>query len=423
MAAPNKVFGDKNVPALTTLSIVAKPSLRHERVSEERYKQEKIQVDLCVKNAIIMSTQKFTEWLIERGLVRNNQSCQVHIDKQGCQISYKLGLYPNIHKFPHSGGYVWVSECCPSKWISVYHKSIFEAESYPPITILKLIYHWLFQSQIVQVVSWVRVEAEYVEYFYGLMRAVCVSIGHEKFTRLGGKNERIEVAVMSVGMKDLVKVDILGVMEEPNSNSIKMKAFDPQTKGSNQKFGIQVLKDLLDWVHLDSTVCIDSSISKAALLGLGFVNVVEGPSYAEQNLSLSGAHHNHNIADYLKTNVQPMLQGKVLGMQLSLVQQFLDELAWREMYGRSPQALFNNFIHHLAEMTHLNLNESLKKKLERILQDPTRNVKFTSLNLAGNLKPKESIIFKESTRSTPLYKEMVAPEQPPPSSSPQVISL
>lgn len=75
----------------------------------------------------------------------------------------------------------------------MYHKSIFEAESYPPITILKLIYHWLFQSQIVQVVSWVRVEAEYVEYFYGLMRAVCVSIGHEKFTRLGGKNERIEV--------------------------------------------------------------------------------------------------------------------------------------------------------------------------------------------------------------------------------------
>lgn len=44
MVAPNKVFGDKNVPALTTLSIVAKPSLRHERVSEERYKQEKIQV-------------------------------------------------------------------------------------------------------------------------------------------------------------------------------------------------------------------------------------------------------------------------------------------------------------------------------------------------------------------------------------------
>uniref|UniRef100_A0A8D8M498 Uncharacterized protein n=2 Tax=Cacopsylla melanoneura TaxID=428564 RepID=A0A8D8M498_9HEMI len=417
--------GDKVISGLSTLTIIAKPNFGPRDIPEERYKQEKTNIDVTVKNAIIMTPHKFTEWLFEKGLIRNNQYCQVHVDKQGCQILYKLGIYPNITKFPHSGGFVWVSECCSSKWISVYYHSIFEGETYPPITILKLIYHWLFQSQIVQVLNWVRVDAEYLEYFYGLMRAVCISASHEKFSRMGGKNERIEVAVISLGNKDAARIDVLGVVEV-DSHIVKLKAFESIDKGqpnSNKKHGIQMLRNLLDWVHLDSTICIDSSISKQALIGLGFVNVKEGPSYQEQNLSLSGVYHNHNTVHYLRTNVVPMLQNKTQGMTTSLIQQFLDELVWREMYGRTPQELFTNFIRHLAEMTHLNLNENLKKKLERILQDPTKNVKFNSLNFVGNMKPKESIIFKESTRSTPLYKEMVSVENPPPAQSPQVISL
>ncbi|KAI5743522.1 hypothetical protein M8J77_019130 [Diaphorina citri] len=420
MVPPNKSSSDS---APSTLNFVPKPNLGRQYVSEERYKQEKMAIDISVKNAIILTPNKFTEWLFEKGLIRNYQLCQVHVDKLGRQIPYKLGIYPNIQKFPHSGGFVWVSECCPSKWISVYYYSLFEGESHPPITILKLIYHWLFQSQIVQVLNWVRVDLEYLEYFYGLMRAVCISASQEKFARMGGKNERIEVAVLSVGLNETSKVDVLGVMEVDSSN-IKLKAFEPLDNKVKQKYGIHILRSLLDWVHLDSTIFIDSSISKQALIGLGFTNVIEGPSYQDQNLSLSGAHHNHNVMHYLRTTVLSLLQSKLVSLQTSVIQQFLDELVWREVYGRTPQDLFSNFIQHLAEMTHLNLNENLKKKLERIQQDPSKNVKFDNLNfLAGNQKPKESIIFKESTRATPLYKEMVNADTPSPSRSPQVISL
>ncbi|KAI5704738.1 hypothetical protein M8J76_002316 [Diaphorina citri] len=382
MVPPNKSSSDS---APSTLNFVPKPNLGRQYVSEERYKQEKMAIDISVKNAIILTPNKFTEWLFEKGLIRNYQLCQVHVDKLGRQIPYKLGIYPNIQKFPHSGGFVWVSECCPSKWISVYYYSLFEGESHPPITILKLIYHWLFQSQIVQVLNW--------------------------------------VAVLSVGLNETSKVDVLGVMEVDSSN-IKLKAFEPLDNKVKQKYGIHILRSLLDWVHLDSTIFIDSSISKQALIGLGFTNVIEGPSYQDQNLSLSGAHHNHNVMHYLRTTVLSLLQSKLVSLQTSVIQQFLDELVWREVYGRTPQDLFSNFIQHLAEMTHLNLNENLKKKLERIQQDPSKNVKFDNLNfLAGNQKPKESIIFKESTRATPLYKEMVNADTPSPSRSPQVISL
>lgn len=88
--------------------------------------------------------------LIQQGLVRSEQTCPTHTNRR-----LKLGMYSDVTKFPYSGGYVWISECCPSKFISVFSGSLFEGSQHPPSVILKLIYHWACQTNVQNVVQWV----------------------------------------------------------------------------------------------------------------------------------------------------------------------------------------------------------------------------------------------------------------------------
>lgn len=65
-------------------------------------------------------------------------------------------MYSDVSKFPHSGGYVWISECCPQRFVSVFNGSLFEGSNHPPTVLLKLIYHWACQTNIQNVVQWVK---------------------------------------------------------------------------------------------------------------------------------------------------------------------------------------------------------------------------------------------------------------------------
>lgn len=65
------------------------------------------------------TTTKFTEWLIQQGLIRSEQICQTHLNNDLSVVKLKLGMYSDISKFPYSGGYVWISDCCPSQFVSV----------------------------------------------------------------------------------------------------------------------------------------------------------------------------------------------------------------------------------------------------------------------------------------------------------------
>lgn len=70
--------------------------------------------------AVLMGTPtKFTEWLIQQGLVRSEQYCSIHVNTDHSPIKLKLGMYSDVSKFPYSGGYVWISECCPQRFVSV----------------------------------------------------------------------------------------------------------------------------------------------------------------------------------------------------------------------------------------------------------------------------------------------------------------
>ena len=58
------------------------------------------ELDLKVKGLLVHTPAKFTEWLIQQGLVRSEQ--------YDGKIKLKLGMYSDGKKFPHTGGYVWI---------------------------------------------------------------------------------------------------------------------------------------------------------------------------------------------------------------------------------------------------------------------------------------------------------------------------
>jgi hypothetical protein len=77
-------------------------------------------LDAKVKSVLMFTPTKFTEWLIQQGLVRSEQYCTTHVMPDNTTpIKLKLGMYSDVSKFPYSGGYVWISECCPQRFVSV----------------------------------------------------------------------------------------------------------------------------------------------------------------------------------------------------------------------------------------------------------------------------------------------------------------
>lgn len=188
----SKIQG-KTFPSLV---VIARPSLR----ASDKAPADRPQLDAKVKNVLMHTATKFTEWLIQQGLVKSEQYCQVH---RGTPL--KLGMYSDASKFPYSGGYVWISECCPTRFISVFNGSPFEGSPHPPSVILKLIYHWSCQTNVSNVVNWVKVDNLYVKGLYTWLRSVCTVALCQHMKLMGGIGKKIEVGVISLGTTTQVK--------------------------------------------------------------------------------------------------------------------------------------------------------------------------------------------------------------------------
>uniref|UniRef100_A0A1B0GPI1 Uncharacterized protein n=1 Tax=Phlebotomus papatasi TaxID=29031 RepID=A0A1B0GPI1_PHLPP len=349
----NKLQG-KTYPSLV---VVARPSLK----VKENAQSDRGTLDTKVKSVLTYPTTKFTEWLIQQGLVRSAQTCQIHAD-----TALKLGMYSDSSKFPYSGGYVWISSCCPTRYVSVFNASIFEGSVHPPSVILKLIYHWACQTNVPNVVQWVKVDNLYVKGIYTFLRAVCTVALYYHITLLGGPGKKIEVGVISLGtttqdgQQRQVKVEVLGVYD-PEGKLIRLRAIEPYTgpDKNNKKRFERILEPLKEWVNRDSIILTDLTVDKGCLHTLGFKTVHQAlPSDSSRN-------SNATIMDYLRRIVPRMFQNTLSLLSRAIIQQFLDELVWREWYGTSPGLAFDNIVAHLAEQTRLDHKASLTGRLNK----------------------------------------------------------
>uniref|UniRef100_W8APY9 Uncharacterized protein n=1 Tax=Ceratitis capitata TaxID=7213 RepID=W8APY9_CERCA len=348
-----------------SLVVLAKPWLKVKDMSSTRSK-----LDSKVKLVLMLTPNKFTEWLIQEGLLKAEQKCANHRNNE-----LKLGVYSDATKFPYTGGYVWISECCPMRFVSVFHGSIFEGAPHPPSCILKLIYHWSCQTNIQNVVQWVKVDNVYIKGVYTWLRAICTLAVHQKCKKLGGAERFVEVGVISLGTTSQdgaqrqVKVEVLGVLDY-TEKTIRLRAVEPVSDADrNYKKRFQtILEPLQRWVHKDSVICIDLTVDKMTLYSMGFKNLVQAAA-----TDTTAKHTNSAVMDYLRRIVPRMFQNTLSLLSRQMIQQFLDELVWREQFGTYALQAFNNITTHIAEQTRMNTSETLTQRLYQVATNPFKD--------------------------------------------------
>ncbi|XP_067626384.1 uncharacterized protein row isoform X2 [Eurosta solidaginis] len=348
-----------------SLVVLAKPWLKVKDMSSTRSK-----LDSKVKLVLMLTPNKFTEWLIQEGLLKAEQKCSNHKTNE-----LKLGVYSDATKFPYTGGYVWISECCPMRFVSVFHGSIFEGAPHPPSCILKLIYHWSCQTNIQNVVQWVKVDNVYIKGVYTWLRAICTLAVHQKCKKLGGPEKFVEVGVISLGttsqdgQQRQVKVEVLGVLDY-TEKTIRLRAVEPVSDADrNYKKRFQtILEPLQRWVHKDSVICIDLTVDKMTLYSMGFKNIIQAAA-----TDSNAKHTNSAVMDYLRRIVPRMFQNTLSLLSRQMIQQFLDELVWREQFGTYALQAFNNITAHIAEQTRMNTNETLTQRLYQVATNPFKD--------------------------------------------------
>lgn len=359
-------FNKLNGKTFPSLVVVARPSLR----VKETFKNDRATLDGKVKSVLMHQAVKFTEWLIQQGLVKSEQQCQVHSGR-----NLKLGMYSDAAKFPYSGGYVWISQCCPTRFVSVFNRSIFEGAPYAPTVLLKLVYHWTCQTNVTNVVQWVKVDNLYLKNFYSWLRSVCTLALQTHMGKMGGHNKKIEIGVISLGTttqdgkQRQVKVEVLGILD-PDQKIVRLRAVEPLTDGeqNHKKRFAKILEPLGDWVSRDSTILTDLTVDKNVLHQMGFKNIVQVSPQDQARASNS----NSNIMDYLRRIVPRMFQNTLSLLSRQIIQQFLDELVWREQYGTSPGQAFDNIVTHIAEQTKAEAKESFTSRLTKVSANPYR---------------------------------------------------
>ncbi|XP_020294539.1 uncharacterized protein LOC109860088 isoform X3 [Pseudomyrmex gracilis] len=374
----NKTTGGRTFPSLV---VIARPNLHNKDITSVVGQKERQALDAKVKNVLMFSATNFAEWLIQQGLLRSEQYCTEH-HTDGQKSKLKLGMYSDQGTFPYSGGYVWICSNCPDKFVSVFSGSIFQGAPYTPTILLKLIYHWACQTNVQNVISWVKVSNVYLKNFYTNLRSICTAAIWNKARKMGGNNAVIQVGVISLGTTSQdghlrqVKVEVLGVLD-PTTLEIRLRACEPMQEGNRRSFKRRfnsILYPLKDWVHTDSRIMTDFTVDKSTLNDMGYSHVMQS-GYPEQNSK--NLMSNYHVMEYLRKIVPRMFQNTLSLLSRPMIQQFLDELIWREMYGATSERAFDNIIRHIAEQTKTNSTDSLLDRLAKIAANPFQDWSYS----------------------------------------------
>jgi hypothetical protein len=99
------------------------------------------------------------------------------------------------------------------------------------------------------------------------------------------------------------------------------------------------------WVNQKAIIMTDFTVERAALEELGFRHVVQ------KNLNSVAADdrlNNRTIMEYLRKTVPKVFQNTLSLLSTATIQQFLDELVWREIHGQTSSDAFHNIIRDIS---------------------------------------------------------------------------
>lgn len=219
----------------------------------------------------------------------------------------------------------------------------------------------------------VKVDNLYVKGLNTWLRAACTVALHTHIGPLGGPGRKVEVGVISLGTTSQdghqrqVKVEVLGLLETENK-FLRLRAVEPSADGDKnyKKRFSKILEPILSWVHPDSIIVTDLTVDKSTLHNMGFKNV-------QQSSTNNTTQNNQMIMEYLRRIVPRMFQNTLSLLSRQIIQQFLDELVWREWFGTTAVQAFDNIVIHISEQTRCETGHSLLMRLNRVAANPFKN--------------------------------------------------
>ncbi|CAG0918706.1 unnamed protein product [Notodromas monacha] len=377
-------------------------------------------LDSKVKAALILTATKFTEFLIHSGLLRNKQTCQTHKTPKGQEVSLKLAMYNDAGRFPTSGGYVWISDCCPDKFVSVFRGSVFEGKSHSPVTTLKLIYHWACQTNPTNVVSWVKTDASYINGFYRVIKTLCALSVYSVMPKFGGPGENrfgfylcypyqslvvfsgkvVELAAVhlhtsSPGQK-LSSVEILCVFDR-SSRLVRLLGMDrARTAPSNRYAAYR--QCIAAVVHCKSTIIVDNSLD---------ITAVAGALPTARFAPATSAKDTEQVVCYLTKHVPKIFANTLGTLDMNAVQPFLDELAWREKWGHSAEDAYDNLCKQLAFET--KASEERESLLSRLMKLASTGNQKTFYALVPQTAEEPPVAAAPAARTRTVQQKTVTP--------------
>lgn len=372
------------------------------------------ELDTRVKLVLVKSPQEFVEWLLSKGLIRTSQSCTVH-KVQHTQQPYrlKLGMFSDPKALATSGGYVWISECCGKKYVSVYSGSIFGStpiDKVAPTSVLKLVYHWSCQTSISNVENWVKVEKTFINKIFQYLRCVCSVMLQDKVYDFGFDATTVELGIVSLGTstadgtKKAVKVEILGLYDR-KMKSYRLFASEPEPGSSSRQRFIRILKPLENVVHTNALILCDQSVDRNCLYNMSYTRV----NVCETSEIEDSPQFNAKIMAYLRRHVPKMFQSALSQLNLQQVQLVLDELCWRERYGHCAAQAYNNMIEHITYLTAREAeNPGVLHLLDYVANNPLRNWRYkTQHTPKGPTTLQPSIIMNPASTNTSLPTQLI----------------
>ncbi|PNF37871.1 hypothetical protein B7P43_G07399 [Cryptotermes secundus] len=195
-----------------------------------------------------------------------------------------------------------------------------------------------------------------------------------------------------------VKVEVLGVMD-PESKLIRLRAVEPLQEGERnyKRRFVKILEPLEQWVDKDSIILTDFTVDKGTLHNMGFNSVYQ--------VSISDAptpqnkYSNQNVMEYLRRIVPRMFQNTLSLLSRQIIQQFLDELVWRERWGPVASQTFDNIIAHMAEQTKLETGDSLLTRLSKVAANPFKHWQYSSWKTTPT--PKTPVVANGTATPSP----------------------
>ncbi|VVD01970.1 unnamed protein product [Leptidea sinapis] len=144
---------------------------------------------------------------------------------------------------------------------------------------------------------------------------------------------------------------------------------------------------------------------------MGFKSVVQSSAQGEQRGS------NVNIMEYLRRIVPRMFQNTLSLLSRQIIQQFLDELVWRERFGISPGQAFDNIVLHIAEQSKLESRDSVTMRLNKIAANPFKCWKYPKKKDRSSAEVPPATEETGRGKRSRKRREISPPPPPPPATT------